>query len=251
MASSLLNYVREFGPLKGLDIYRKAKFGHGEHMIEVPGLRAPIVLRARTSDRPTFCKIFVEHEYALDFKGEARLIIDGGANVGYGALYLSQRHPGATVIAIEPEVENFEVLGRNTAAYPNIRCVNKGLWHRDTYLAIENPTAEPHAFRVRETDQPDGAIEATTIGTILRESGAEVIDILKLDVEGAEKEIFSAPDCHDWLARTRVLVVELHDRFKPGCTEAFEQAVAPHAFRRIQAGENLILMRDQARGGPA
>ena len=245
MTSTLVRFIRKLGFLKGIEIYYKAKYGRGEFTFNVPGLRAPIVLRARTSDRLTFSKIFVDQEYAIDLNFEPCLIIDGGANVGYASIFFAHRYPHASIVAVEPEPQNFRLLERNTSAYPKVHRLNKGLWCRDTYLAIEDPTAEADAFRVRETDRPDNTIAATTIDTILREAGTDTLDVLKLDVEGAEKELFSDPGSEHWLRHTNVVIIELHDRFKPGCSHAFEQAVAKHPFRRIEAGENLILIREK------
>ncbi|HJS66830.1 MAG TPA: FkbM family methyltransferase [Nitrospiraceae bacterium] len=245
MTSTLVRYIRRLGIRKGIEVYYSAKYGRGERTFAIPGLQSPIVLRAGTSDRPTFSKIFIDQEYAIDLNITPRLIIDGGANVGYAAIFFAHRYPHASIVAVEPEPQNFRLLERNTAAYSNVHRLNKGLWPRDTYLAIENLAAAPDAFRVRETDQPANAIAATTIDTILREAGTDRIDVLKLDVEGAEKELFSDPGSEHWLRRTDVLIIELHDRFKPGCSHAFEQAVSKHPFRRIQVGENLMLMREK------
>ncbi len=244
MPSRFIRYIRRFGPFKGMELYVKAKYGYGEHRLSVPGLRGPLLLRARTSDRVTFQKIFVDGEYAFELGINPRVIIDGGANVGYSTLFFADRYPQALVIAMEPEAENFRLLRFNTAAYPNVRPIQKALWPRSTHLVMENPQGEPYAFRVRETDQPrEGTIPATTIEELLREVGAESLDLLKLDIEGSEKELFEDPARDHWLARNHALILELHDGFKPGCSQAFEQAVANYPYRRTMLGENILLIR--------
>ena len=60
-----------------------------------------------------------------------------------------------------------------------------------------------------------------------------------------ERELFANPNCHEWLERTNMLFVELHDRFKPGCEAAMEAALAQHDFIRTQLGENVVLVRRQ------
>jgi hypothetical protein len=69
------------------------------------------------------------------------------------------------------------------------------------------------------------------------------IDLLKLDIEGSEKELFEDPAKKWWLSRTRAVIVELHDRFKPGCTAAVEAALAGQNFIRTQRGENILFIR--------
>ncbi|MBI3355646.1 MAG: FkbM family methyltransferase, partial [Nitrospirae bacterium] len=135
-----------------------------------------------------------------------------------------------------------------TVSYPNVRPVNKALWVRRANLIIENPSDQPHAFRVQETAQVTAnSIPATTIQELLREVGASSVDLLKLDIEGAEKELFEDQTSADWLTRTHALIVELHDRFKPGCTAAVERAIANYDFRRSQRGENLVFVRETRR----
>jgi FkbM family methyltransferase len=148
------------------------------------------------------------------------------------------------VIAVEPEANNFRLLEYNTAAYRNIRRINKALWPRHGNLVIENPSDQPHAFRVREVDRATAdSIPAITIQELLHLVGADSVDLLKLDVEGAEKELFEDSGSKSWLAQAHALIVEPHDRFKPGCTAAIERAVIGQDFRRSQVGESLLFIR--------
>ena len=64
-------------------------------------------------------------------------------------------------------------------------------------------------------------------------------DIVKLDIEGAEKEVF---DRCDWLNRVRVVAIELHDRFKPGCSAAVNSAT--WQFSKSQRGEIIFYLRN-------
>ena len=51
----------------------------------------------------------------------------------------------------------------------------------------------------------------------MRRHGLRSIDLLKVDIEGAEHELFAqASDA--WLSATRCIVVETHERFRPGVT---------------------------------
>jgi hypothetical protein len=66
----------------------------------------------------------------------------------------------------------------------------------------------------------------------------ESIDLLKVDIEGAEKEVFAA--C-DWMDSVRCLMIELHDRFKPGCSEAVNAVV--QGFSTSERGETTLYVR--------
>jgi hypothetical protein len=135
------------------------------------------------------------------------------------------------------------MLRENTALYPNVKALQAGIWHRRTFLKIINSESEKWAFQVEESERHDGCIEAVTITDIIKLSQTGFIDILKLDIEGSEKEVFSGRQ--DWLDKVGILIVELHERFKPGCSQALYSAVSPFNFKKFHKGENVILVSDQ------
>ena len=243
-------YVRRYGLIAGLrTLNRVSKARSGTLLVRIPNSKIPVLLRANTSDGETFEEIFVHEQYDLSLNKSPKLIVDGGANVGYASVYFANKYPKAQVIAIEPEASNFEMLKQNAASYPNIKILQCGIWNKRTTLRIENPQDENNAFRVIESERAEGNgnfIEAITIQDILDSSGVDFIDILKLDIEGAEKEVFEDKNenTHMWLDRVGVLVVELHDRFRSGCSEAFYSAVSKRDFKEHQKGQNTIMTRD-------
>ena len=83
-------------------------------------------------------------------------------------------------------------------------------------------------------------VEALSIPTLMRRYGLDWIDILKVDIEGAEKELFeSAPG---WIDKVQTVMIELHDRLKPGCTDSFNRATADFTVSQTK-GENIFRSR--------
>ena len=247
MASRLQRYIRTLGFLKGVETFSKAKYQRREHCLKIPGLRGSLLLRGKTSDRLTFQKIFVDGEYDIDLGFSPRSILDAGANVGYASIFFAQRYPEALIIAVEPEESNFRLLRHNTANYTNILCVQKALWPRRTNLLIENSSGQPDAFWVRESDAAaNGTIPTCTISDLLRDHRTDHFDLLKIDIEGAEKELFEEMTSSHWLVMARAVIIETHDWLKPGCTRAVEHAMTSNwaHFRRSQVGENLFFARE-------
>ena len=253
--SRALAYMQSFGVARGLDLFLKTLSGPRIVSLRLPGYPAPVLLRTRTSDIQTFGQVFVSEEYDFPLPDpEPRLIIDGGAYVGYTTLYFANRFPEARVLAIEPAEENFLILGKNTAACPNVRLVRGGLWNRKCLLKLGNPDGLHWSFQVDEAAAGEGAdprgddaIEAFTIPELIRMAGGGRIDILKLDIEGAEKVLFG-PGCEDWLDSVRVIMIEMHDRFEPGCSSAFYRAIAGRDFNQLIKGENVAVFLDMGRG---
>jgi hypothetical protein len=69
------------------------------------------------------------------------------------------------------------------------------------------------------------------------------LDMVKLDVEGAEEFIFA--DHFEWIAKTKMMIIELHERMKPGSADSFWKAIGQHSFSKKQVGENIIFTNQQ------
>ena len=171
---------------------------------------------------------------------DPRIIVDAGAHVGLAAVVFASKYPAAEIFALEPEPANFEILQKNAALYPNIRPVQMGLWHKRARLEIADTTADTWSFRVRETDSADG-IPAIDILSLMRDFELERIDVLKLDIEGSEVEVLS--HSKPWLHYIDALIVELHDRFRPGCNAALNTALQDYEYFRNEYGENIVFFQ--------
>lgn len=186
----------------------------------------PISCRPTEPDRFTICHVFVEHDCDVNLPLTPRFIVDAGANVGYVSAYYAHHFPEADIVGLEPDPANIAVAKRNCAPYPRVELLCAGLWSRDIPLRIVDPDVKSWMFQVREaSDGETEAVGGISIPTLLRRSGHERIDILKLDIEGSEKALFSSPDCQDWLPAVDVVLVELHgEASERAVTEAMREA---------------------------
>jgi FkbM family methyltransferase len=203
----------------------------------------PLIIRKNTDDLAVFRHVFIRKE--LDFQHRVRpmLIIDGGAYVGYSSLWFANKFPKAKIIAVEPEEANYESLRKNTCHYPNIQPMNSAVWNKQACLKVKDTGLGEAMFMVEECSPKDqDCFKATTIQEILEESGFSTIDVLKLDIQGAEKEVFSN-NYKGWLGKVNLIIIELHDRFKEGCTDSLYRATRKHDFSMSQKGEKIFLVR--------
>lgn len=185
-------------------------------------LRHRLFLRLHTSDAATYRDTFIDKEYEFPLSFEPRFIVDAGANCGMTAVFYANRYPQARIIAIEPEPSNFAALGKNSAPYPQITPICAALWNQDGEVDLfpgwpKTAKWGKWGFRVRDGK----GSRAITVPTLMREFSLETIDVLKIDVEGAEREIFAT--C-DWMENVKFLAIELHDRFWPGCSASVDAA---------------------------
>lgn len=239
-------YKNDFGAPSALWAYaRLPLMSRGLFPVPAPVKNGKVFVRPGTSDQDVFDEIFVIQEYELDL-GCPRFIVDAGAHIGLSAVYLAERYPEAVIVALEPEDANFELLCLNAKPYPNIRPIKAGLWSRKANLRIQNPGVETWSFRVEEDPAGQG-IPALGVEDIMREFGVSRIDVLKMDIEGSEVQVFH--HSKGWLGAVGSLIVELHDRFQPGCSRALEQALADFESDTTVSGEKVVITRMRPRGG--
>jgi FkbM family methyltransferase len=180
--------------------------------------------------------------YAVDLPTAPQLIFDLGANVGYSSVYFALRWPGARVLAVEPEPSNVAMLRRNVAAFPQIDVIEAGVWPHPGWLALEDVGKGYWGMRVRATGDPAG-VPAVTIPELMERAGTDWVDFVKIDIEGSEHELFS--DETEWLCAVGALMLELHDRYRPGCRDAVERAIAGSgvSFRAQYQGGDVLFVR--------
>lgn len=207
--------------------------------IKIKGVQYPFYLRGNTSDIPAFYQIFSFKQYKIVYDFTPAYIFDLGANIGLASLYFANTYPAATIIAVEPEPSNCEMLLKNTGSYKNIHCWQGGVWGSKANLDVVDIHKGKWAFVTREVESIDHSVNAITIDDLMLMFNIPHIDILKLDVESAEKEIFEGAH-HLWLPKVKAMIVELHDRYKAGCSVAFFNALINYNFSTRFRGENII-----------
>lgn len=227
----LARFVGALGRLRGSVLYARELLGdRGTVRVRCRGHR--LVLRLGTSDILVLYSVFVAEDYGGELPAPPETIIDAGAYVGYSAIYLAARYPGARILALEPDRSNFALLVTNVSRHGNVVPLNQALWREPGRVQLRDRGTGHWAFSlVGRTAEGRGeaSVEAVTVAQLAERFSFDRIDLLKIDVEGAEKEIFETSG--DWLGRVGAIYAELHDRINPGCTEAFERATA--SFRQV------------------
>ncbi len=184
----------------------------------VPEIPHAVLVRPGTTDAEVFEGNLLRRSYdAVDPGVEVRFIIDAGANAGYSCLYFLNKHPRCRVVALEPDSGNYELAERNLAAYgARIMLLKAGIWPTTAYLRV---IVGERADGIRVEEVPAGAaydVAGIDPIAVLAKAGAERINIFKIDVEGAEEQLFG-DRCDAWIERTDCIVTEIHTR---GCEEA-------------------------------
>ena len=243
------HYYKLIGP-RGLGYLNKFKNGAPGELLEVnlPNLPHPIYVRNKTSDVATFEQVFLRGDYAI--RGlpveNSSVIIDCGANCGMAAVFFANKYPGTRLFAIEPEFSNFEVLKKNVQNYPNITAIHAAIWNRNCKIQVVDAGNGNWGFSTRELldgqyPNKNEFADAVSLDFLLEKFNIEKIDLLKIDIEGAEKELFQN-NYEKWLPATKVMIIELHDHFKEGTAKTFFDALANYNYKLTISGENLVVV---------
>lgn len=211
------------------------------------GLRHDFMLTYAWPDFATFREVVAHDEYrlppSLDYIVNGQVIVDIGANIGTSAAYFATHHPKSPIVAIEPHPRNADLLRRNSTPYGGQILVLERALSKDTReVPLANPESEiqgHHNSYLFSHDPAETAVQRTvpsiTPSEILVVADyPQRIGLLKIDIEGAEKEIFASSAIDPLLQRTEVLAIETHDRHVPGCADAVMQAIERNKLQRFR-----------------
>ncbi|MHA4808507.1 FkbM family methyltransferase [Flavitalea flava] len=200
-----------------------------------------LFLRTYSGDIQMFYEIFLEQVYRLppglipiylqhtepDSTNPATLsmtnplvIVDAGANIGMAAKYFSLVYPTARIFCIEPASRNFSVLQKNLAAEQaagRAFFLEAALYEREGSIVLEDAgwsfnskVREPGLEPGRGPDPGLPAIPAFTGKGLLDRFGLDNVDLLKMDIEGAEEGLFKGDTL--WLDRVSAILIEIHTK---------------------------------------
>jgi len=228
------------------------------------GRRSFFMRPQSAGDQGVVRQVFVEHQYepgdgpharalemaaaAMRADGTVPLVFDLGANIGATAVFFAIRYPGSRVLAVEPHPANAALLRRNTAGL-DVTCLPVAAGGRDGEVSLLDPGMGDWGYRTgppvpaAATPGPGGAlvVPCRTPAGLLAGLPADVRPLVcKIDVEGAESELFG--DDAPWARRFPLIVIELHDWMLPArrSSRPFLRWLATVDAEVCCRGENLF-----------
>lgn len=224
-----------------------------------------IFIRPQSSDRFVLGQIFFDKSYDIsklkrfdDLRrfyfnildsGKKPFVIDAGANIGASSLYFSLMMPQSIVIAIEPDDDNYLLLKKNTQQR-SITSINAALTsdgHNSKLIDIGNSewgfVTSPN--EIGDEDAPtNNMIRGTTVPEILMDHLDCVPFLVKVDIEGAEAEVFSGNA--DWVKAIPLIIIEPHDWLFPnsgGMVNFFRELTSINFDIEVN-GENVFIINN-------
>jgi FkbM family methyltransferase len=155
------------------------------------------------------------HEY--QFKDNA-VFLDIGANIGSVSLYVDNFNKvrdednKIKVYSIEPEPNNLLLLKENIKNNPteNITVINNAIWHEQKTVLITNKGGNSSIIDERNDESVE--VLAITIQDFIDLYGIDEIDVVKIDIEGAEFDLMiNTPP--ETLAKIKYITLEFDKSF--------------------------------------
>lgn len=164
-------------------------------------------------------------------------VVDVGAHHGtYTRLLSALVGPGGSVLALEAHPATASALGRRAASLGNVEVLQAAAAERDGTVALCQAIDGPSARWTTEADAPSTStltVAATTLDTAL---AGRRVDLLKIDVEGAEMRVLDGAEAV--LAGRPLVVVEVHsEELRRTVTERF--ARLGYAVEQLDDGHLL------------
>lgn len=160
-----------------------------------------------------FTEIFIKQEYATGIT-DARSIIDAGANIGMATIYFAYYYPNAKIISIEPDTDTFAILKKNIEMNhlsERVHLVNAALGENNNEHVKLYHNGQPG--RTTMSILPERAKLNEYTEVVMQTLSSHItskVDILKMDIEGAEHGVIDEMEKSNKLKQVRVIVMEYH-----------------------------------------
>ncbi|MBT8324515.1 MAG: FkbM family methyltransferase [Winogradskyella sp.] len=192
---------------------KKGTAENGFITIKPYGWNQRIKLRKNYTDREVVDYVLVDQYHLPPPEAiipKHAIILDMGSNIGLTIAHMKQLYPSATIYGFEMNEENFKLAKHNTRSYHNVHLFNKAIWITDGTVSYSNKS-EYDAFSIENNVKEDDQIqvESVNINSIIKAQNLDRIDYIKMDIEGAEKNIFLQDDMR-WLDYVNCINIELH-----------------------------------------
>lgn len=228
--SSLLSLI-EYYDAKGCQVIKM----HDKSLLiskvsKTPSIEKKVnyLIRPNTSDLSVFSQVIENAEYELiinmikNFSQETNVkyVIDAGANIGLTSLYFKLYFPQSKILSIEADSNNYQQLKQNIALnslLKDIRPINKALWDKENEtLHIKNDFRDGGSWSKRvgydAGHENSASVQSITLNHLMDEYEFDVVDILKIDIEGAEKELFKDPNFIKTISsKVKFIAIEIHE----------------------------------------
>ncbi len=190
------------------------------------------------SDLHAVDEILLREQYDRPIGGVPRTIVDLGSHIGISVAYFRLRYPEAQIFAFEPNPESFRKLQRVVAGMDRVFVRNVALSSRSgqATLYVADRPLRASLKDPRESGRTV-TVEAISLDSAIRELSIGRIDLLKMDIEGAELDVLSSSEHLDSI---ETIVGELHPELLGEPIQEFFAVLSEYEIETCPAGDDLV-----------
>jgi FkbM family methyltransferase len=159
--------------------------------------------RLNKGDLHTIREIWFADDYRLPFANSSGVLLDLGANIGMASVWLAKKYSFRRVIAVEPDPTNADLVRDNF----ELNGINGQVLEAAIGPKVGTARFQFSEFsnlgRLSENGSP---VQVISVDTILKKFAVNRFVLIKIDIEGAEQELFDGPT--EWLAQTDAVIME-------------------------------------------
>jgi FkbM family methyltransferase len=222
----------------------------------LPGVPAPRPITARLApdghavviatggELAALHHIHIEEEYTP--RGHPETILDLGANAGFATLFFRRRFPEARIIAVEADPRTYARLVRNVASLRNVRTVHAAIVGQDGPVTFYPSLESIGSSMIPGPGAGRGvSVPGVSISTLMQRNGLDFVDLLKVDIEGAELEALRVAP----LDRVAELIAEIHYDLIDANEAVFRQLLEHFELRFVPLDQPQHALLYAARSG--
>jgi FkbM family methyltransferase len=178
-------------------------------------------------------EIFGEDLYYVELPKKDPLIFDVGAHIGLATLYFNMLYPKAKIVAVEPHPKAIEVLRRNIELnrLEDVEVVEAAIageeGKRSFFVDVDGEWLSSSSFAAGAWNGAQKNTEMVVKTILLGDLIEDRVDLLKLDVEGAEEEVLMS--LGEKLRKIDRILFEYHPQ-KKGSAKKIVDLLHQHGF---------------------
>lgn len=155
-------------------------------------------------------EIFADEVYKVNENATVRSVLDIGANIGLAVAYFKMKFPSANIECYEPDENSFALLQKNVKenSWENVKCYREAVSKKDGFLfgaPLEEMASVNSKFTSNESDEKN-KVPSKDIAVILQQQ----FDVVKMDIEGAEWDVFNRIMQDNLITKVNYWFVEFH-----------------------------------------
>lgn len=207
-----------------------------------------ITIRPCFVDLYTVREVLIDQIYAPVIKhlDQCETIVDVGANIGLASIFLASQFPEARLLAVEPDPETHQALEANLRRLPNpSQIASVAIWSDRSGICRANHSTQQDRISYLEPRSATDAdclrdvLESVTMHDLLSLLEEPRIDLLKIDTEGAEIELFKG--AVSWLEMVRCILIEFHGNSRKEAD--FDRLMVKYGFHIVEDASNIVVAR--------